>query len=131
MKIHREIRDQIIAHARKEAPLEACGYLASKDGIVVKHYALTNTDKSEEHFSFDPKEQFETVRDARKNGLEVSAVYHSHPVSPARPSEEDKRLAYDPNISYVIVSLAGGGVDVKSFRIVPSAVTPEPIEIIG
>lgn len=130
MKIKKEIKEQIVAHAKREAPLEACGYLAGKDGIIVKHYALTNIDKSEEHFSFDPKEQFETVRDARKNGLEVSAVYHSHPASPARPSEEDKRLAYDPHISYVIISLAGGGVDVKSFRIVHSTATPDPIEII-
>ena len=130
MKIKNEIREKIIAHAQKEAPLEACGYLAGKGGVVVKHYALTNIDKSEEHFSFDPKEQFETVRDARKSGLEVSAVYHSHPASPARPSEEDRRLAYDPNISYVIISLAGGGVDVKSFRIAHSAVTPESIEIV-
>lgn len=130
MKIKRDILDKIIAHAQKEAPLEACGYLAGKNGIIVKHYALTNIDKSEEHFSFDPKEQFETVRDARQNGLEMSAIYHSHPATPARPSEEDKRLAYDPNISYVIISLAERTADVKSFRIANSAVTPENIEII-
>jgi proteasome lid subunit RPN8/RPN11 len=130
MKIKRDILDKIIAHAQKEAPLEACGYLAGKDGIIVKHYELTNTDKSEEHFSFDPKEQFETLRDARQNGLEMSAVYHSHPATPARPSEEDKRLAYDPNIRYVIISLADGMADVRSFRIVNSAVTPEYIETV-
>ena len=130
MKIKKDIRDKIIAHAQREAPIEACGYLAGKDGVIVKHYELTNTDKSEEHFSFDPKEQFDTVRDARANGLEVGAVYHSHPASPARPSEEDKRLAYDPNISYVIISLANGREDVRSSRIVNSVVTPENIEII-
>jgi len=128
--MQKSIRDQIIAHAKKGVPIEVCGYLAGKEGVINKHYALTNIDKSEEHFSFDPKEQFATVKDARRNGMEVYAVYHSHPVTPARPSEEDIRLAYDPGISYVIVSLADGGEDVKSFKIQNATVEPEAIEVI-
>ncbi len=131
MKIKKEISDKIIAHAKQLAPIEACGYLASQDGIVCKHYELINIDNSEEHFSFDPKEQFNTVKDARTNGLDVSAVYHSHPATPARPSQEDIRLAYDPNISYVIVSLADGKEDVKSFKIVDGKVDPEEVEIVA
>ena len=131
MKVKKEIIDNIIAHAEGGAPLEICGYLASKDGVVIKHYELTNIDQSEDHFSFDPKEQFDTVKDARANGYDLCAVYHSHPVTPARPSQEDIRLAYDPNISYVIVSLADGGQDVKSFKIKDAQVTPEDIEVIS
>jgi hypothetical protein len=52
-------------------------------------------------------------------------------VSPARPSQEDIRLAYDPYISYVIISLADGGEDVKSFKIKDGQVIPENIEIVG
>lgn len=130
MKIKKDIVEKIIAHAKKLTPIEACGYLASQDDIVSKHYELTNTDKSEEHFSFDPAEQFSTVKDARANGFEVCAVYHSHPATPARPSKEDIKLAYDPNISYVIASLADEGEDVKSFKIKDGQVTPEDIEII-
>ena len=130
MKIKKDIADKIIAHAKSGTPIEMCGYLASQDGLINKHYELTNVDSSEDHFTFDPKEQFETVKDARNNGLEVCAVYHSHPVTPARPSQEDIRLAYDPNISYVIISLVDGGEDVKSFKIKDAQVTPEPIEIV-
>jgi len=130
MKLEKNIRDQIISHAKKGLPLEVCGYLAGKDGVINKHYELTNIDQSKEHFSFDPKEQFAAIKDARTNDLEVYAVYHSHPATPARPSQEDIRLAYDPSISYVIVSLADGGEDVKSFKIKDSAVEPEDIEII-
>lgn len=130
MKIKKEIHQKIIAHAKAGTPIEVCGYLASKDGVISKHYELTNIDQSEDHFSFDPKEQFETVKDARNNGFDLSAVYHSHPVTPARPSQEDIRLAYDPNISYVIVSLADGGEDVKSFKIKDGEVTPEEVKII-
>ena len=130
MKIKRETLAKIVNHAQKIAPIEACGYLAAKDGIVNKHYELTNIDQSEVHFSFDPKEQFAAIKDARAQGLEVVAVYHSHPASPARPSGEDIRLAYDPNISYVIVSLANGQEDVKSFKIKNSQVSSETIEIL-
>lgn len=130
MRIKKEIYNSIIAHARKLAPIEACGYLAGQNGTITKHYELTNIDQSEEHFSFDPAEQFVTVKDARANGLEVCAVYHSHPVTPARPSQEDIRLAFDPEISYVIVSLADGSEDVRSFKIRGAQVTPENIEIV-
>ena len=53
----------------------------------------------------DPKEQFAALKDARANGVEIIGNFHSHPESPSRPSEEDKRLAYDPNIEYLILSL--------------------------
>ena len=130
MQIRKKIIDKIIAHAKKDAPIEACGYLASQNGVFSRHYEMTNIDQSEEHYSFDQTEQFKSVKDARADGFEVSAVYHSHPVTPATPSEEDIRLAYDPNYSYVIVSLADGGEDVKSFKIKDGQVLPEDIEII-
>lgn len=130
MKIQKDVRDKIVEHARRQAPVEACGYLGAKDGVVCRHYELTNVDQSPEHFSFDPKEQFDTVRDARSRGLEICAVYHSHPATPARPSAEDIRLAYDPSISYVIISLAGGRENVKSFRISGAKAAPEPIELV-
>ncbi len=130
MKMEKGIRDQIVDHAKRDAPIEVCGYLAGKGGVITRHYELTNVDQSEEHFSFDPKEQFATVKSARAEGLEIYAVYHSHPATPARPSQEDIRLAYDPNISYVIVSLAEGKQDVKAFHIRDGAVTPDPIECV-
>ena len=130
MKLDRAVRDGMIAHARQQAPLEACGYLAEQDGIIVRHYPLTNADASEEHYSLRPEEQFATVRKIRSAGLKLRAVYHSHPASPARPSEEDIKLAYDPEISYVIVSLLGGQEEVRSFSIIGTLVTKEDIEII-
>ncbi len=130
LKINQDIFDAIVNHARNEAPLEACGYLGEGgDGLVVKHYPLTNVDASEEHYSLSPEEQFAAVRQMRAAGLKLRAIYHSHPASPARPSEEDIRLAYDPDISYVIVSLAGSQTAIKSFRIREAAVEIEEIEV--
>lgn len=55
--------------------------------------------------SIDPKEQLAAVKDMRANGLVPLGNWHSHPESPSRPSEEDKRLAYDSTASYMILSL--------------------------
>ncbi len=66
----------------------------------------------------------------REKGLKPAAVYHSHPETPARPSEEDIRLAFDPDLSYVIVSLADPRASVNSFKINDNNVDPEIIEII-
>jgi proteasome lid subunit RPN8/RPN11 len=130
ISIKQSVLDQIVAHAKDEFPNEACGYLAGNDGEVTFGYGLTNIDHSPEHFSFDPSEQFLTVKNARSKGLQIMANYHSHPETPARPSEEDIRLAYDPEISYFIISLANNQFDVKSFKIKNSIVEKEEIVII-
>ena len=117
IQIKREISDQIIKHAQKELPNEACGYLAEQNGIIIKAFEMTNIDKSPEHFSFEPAEQFSVFREVRKLGLSIIANYHSHPSTPSRPSEEDIRLAYDPDISYVIISLAENDPVIRSFKI--------------
>ncbi len=100
---------KILAHAVKELPDEACGLIAGTveggDKKIKKVYLLTNIDHSNEHFSLDPKEQLEAIKDMRKNGFVPLGNWHSHPESPSRPSEEDKRLAFDSKASYLILSL--------------------------
>ncbi|HEB49225.1 MAG TPA: M67 family peptidase [Desulfobulbus sp.] len=130
MKIESRVIKAMIEHARRELPHEACGYLAAEGGTVVRHYELTNTDRAADHFSMDPGEQFAAIGDMRSRNLRPVAVYHSHPATPARPSTEDIRLAFDPDISYVIVSMAGPDPVTRSFRIRKGRVYPEEIEII-
>ena len=117
IKIPRDIVDAIIQQAVRELPNEACGLLVGKENEVTKQFPLTNIDESPEHFSFDPSEQFNVLRFARAESLGIIANYHSHPSSPARPSDEDIRLAYDPTIVYIIVSLAAEQPSVKAFHI--------------
>jgi proteasome lid subunit RPN8/RPN11 len=121
--------ESIIEHARKDAPIEACGYLAEKDGIVSAAAPLTNIDASHEHFTLDPAEQFAALKRMRAEGLKLKGVYHSHPATPARPSDEDLRLANDPNLSYMIVSLATIEPGIKSFHIQNSMATEEELTI--
>lgn len=128
MKIKTEILEKIKLHAKSTYPIEACGYLAAKDDLIENIYEMKNIDNSEEHFSFDPEEQIAVYLDSKKQGLKLTATYHSHPYTPARPSEEDIKLAYDPNLIYIIASLQTEEIDIKAFRIVDGKVTKEPIE---
>jgi proteasome lid subunit RPN8/RPN11 len=129
MKLACAARDEIIAHARQDAPIEACGYLAEKDGVVDRVFRLTNADAAPEHYTLVPAEQFAAVREMRKSGYELRAVYHSHPATHARMSREDLRLAFDCGLSYVIVSLAGEEPTVNSFTISDGAALEEKIEM--
>lgn len=118
-------------HGRREMPNEACGYLAAgEDGRVCRHFELTNRDAAPDHFTMDPAEQFAAIREMRAAGLQPVAVYHSHPETPARPSEEDIRLANDPNTVYVIVTLLEQGDPVRAFRINQGQVSEVPLRVV-
>jgi proteasome lid subunit RPN8/RPN11 len=128
--IPQEILDGLAAHALRELPNEACGLLAGNGSAVVAHYPMANVDRSPEHFSLDPKEQFRVLREARSHGWQIVASYHSHPQTPARPSEEDIRLAFDPDTVYIILSLQEREKpDIKAFSIRGGKV--EPVEIVS
>ena len=108
--ITKEDFDRIYAYALSQLPDEACGLVAGtdlEDGTreIRKVYLLTNTDHTNEHFSIDPREQLRAVRDMRAQGLIPLGNWHSHPETPSRPSEEDKRLANDKKATYLILSL--------------------------
>ena len=109
LKLKKEHYDEILKHCVAGLPNEACGLIAGTiDGEIKKIekvYLLTNVDASREHFMIDPKEQLAAIKDARANHYTMLGHFHSHPESPSRPSEEDKRLAYDATAEYLILSL--------------------------
>lgn len=112
-----DIKQQLFDHALSLNPIESCGYLAGKDAEVSHFYPMTNVDNSPEHFSFDPKEQFTVVKQARRDGLSLIAVYHSHPETPARLSDEDLALFNDPDPVYIIVSLKDDKPTMAGFKV--------------
>ncbi len=114
IEIKKEDFDRIVQYAVSELPDEACGLIAGTDrpdGVreIQKVYLLTNVDHTNEHFTIDPREQLTSIKDMRANGLTPLGNWHSHPETPSRPSEEDKRLANDSRASYLILSLAEEG----------------------
>lgn len=126
--------EKIVAHAEKELPNEACGLIGGTingdSKKIKKVYLLTNIDHSNEHFSLDPKEQLAAIKDMRQNGLVPLGNWHSHPESPPRPSDEDKRLAYDSKASYMILSLMDSQNPVlNSFKITGDTAEKEELVI--
>jgi proteasome lid subunit RPN8/RPN11 len=95
----------MVKQVKAEAPIEACGILAGSNGRVEKLYKMTNAERRSDHFMMEPEEQFAVVKDVRASGLEMLAIYHSHPQTPSRPSSEDVRLAVTPDVAHVILSL--------------------------
>ncbi|MBW2220250.1 MAG: M67 family metallopeptidase [Deltaproteobacteria bacterium] len=129
LKIPGDIFEQMVQQAKAEAPIEACGILAGRGGGVEKLYQMTNTDQSHDHFMMEPQEQFKVVKDIRAANLEMLAIYHSHPETPARPSVVDIRLALTPGVVYVIVSLKDAEPVTKGFLIENNSVIEVPVEI--
>ena len=131
LKIPKQIHDDMIAHAKEGFPLEVCGILGGTGDTVSAIYRMTNTDASNEHFMMEPKEQFAVVKDLRVKELAMLAIYHSHPETPARPSEEEIKLALTPDVSYLIISLADAEKPViKSYKISSGNVAAETLETI-
>ena len=130
LEIPTNIFERMVAQAKALAPIEACGILAGKDNKAEKLFEMTNADNRSDHFMMEPKEQFAVVEDIRSAGLEMLAIYHSHPETPARPSAEDIRLALTPDVIYVIVSLQGANAPaVKGLLIENGTVTEVPVKI--
>ena len=130
MEIRDDVIKSVIAQAKKDAPIESCGLLLGKDGQVTENYWMENVDHSSEHFSFAPKDQFAALKYARSKRLKILANWHSHPASPSRPSQEDIRLANDPNIRYAIISLLDGQIHFNSFKIVGGEVVDKEVHYV-
>lgn len=120
VKLRRAAYDVLLAHARACLPEEACGLVAGRIGqgakVIERVFPCENADHSNVHFTIDPHDQLKAVKEARSEGLALIGNFHSHPETPSRQSEEDKRLAYDHSASYLILSLRGGRPVLNSFH---------------
>lgn len=130
ISIKREDIEIVLEHARDENPREACGILAGNNGIVEKVYRMKNKDLSSVSYLMDSMEQFAVMKEMRGKGLDIVGIYHSHTSSVAFPSETDIELAFYPEASYLIVSLANKEPQVRSFRIKDGKVEEEEIRIL-
>lgn len=127
--IPKRILEEMVNHAKKEFPFEACGILAGKNGEVSKLYPLQNEERSEVSYFASPREQIKAFKKMREEKLELVGIYHSHPNSPAKPSQRDVELAFYPEAVYLIVSLKSPDMpEVKAYRLTKEKV--EEVEIV-
>jgi proteasome lid subunit RPN8/RPN11 len=121
---------EMIRHAQREYPNEACGLLAGRDSRVEKVYQMTNAEHSPVTYRLDPEEQFRAFMEIEEAGWELLAIYHSHSHSSAYPSATDLELAFYPDSLYLIISLADRDQPIiRAFRIVEGVVEDERVEI--
>ncbi len=118
--------EELVAHAREEAPNECCGILWGRDGTVEEVARADNPRKSPYGYELDARSLLR-ANELDEEGYEVG-VYHSHPRSPAEPSQTDINLATYPHWLYLIVSLAGDP-EVRAWRIADGRPSEEEIAV--
>ena len=135
IRLNKDLYNELTAYAREHLPEEACGLIAGTEEEgqreIKKIYYLENIDHSTDHFTLDPKDQMAAIKDMRALGLKPLGNWHSHPVSPSRPSDEDIRLAFDSKASYLILSLMTDEAVLNSFHIAEGQVEKEDLRIIS
>jgi proteasome lid subunit RPN8/RPN11 len=133
IEFRREMIDEIVAHARGEAPNECCGIVATSDGRAVRLYRATNAEASPFRFVIDSRDQLRIMNEIDDSGLGLGAIYHSHTRSEAYPSQTDINFAESwPGVVWVIVSLQdSASPDVRAFAIEGSKVSEIGLEVTG
>ena len=133
IRLSEKIYKSMISHADAGFPNEACGILAGnlKQGTTLEFFSMKNLDESSISYFMDPKEQLLVFKKMREKGLEMTGIFHSHVASEPYPSQKDVRLAFYPEVSYLIVSLSDRKNPVlRSFRIQEEKITEEEIIIL-
>jgi proteasome lid subunit RPN8/RPN11 len=111
---------EVIEHAREEAPLECCGLLAGYStggvGTATARYSIENAVRSSTEYETDARQMLFAFRSMRERGIELLAIYHSHPASAPVPSRRDvERNTYGESALHLIVSLAGAEPEVRGW----------------
>jgi [CysO sulfur-carrier protein]-S-L-cysteine hydrolase len=131
MRISRALLDEVIAHARAEAPNECVGMVASRDGEAVAVHRAANKAASPLRYEIDGMEQYRIQTAIEDAGMELGAIYHSHTRSAPYPSQTDINLAFYPESLYVIVGVKDRDApEVKAYRIVKGQVSEAELEVL-
>jgi [CysO sulfur-carrier protein]-S-L-cysteine hydrolase len=114
-----ELRAELRTHAEEEAPNEACGLLAFRDGVAERYVRGRNAAASPYRFELEVEPEAWFLED---DGYEL-AVFHSHLSSPPRPSRTDvENIGLWEGRPYVILALHTG--EVAGWRISEGRVEP-------
>ena len=131
MRVPRQMVEEMIAHAREEAPNECCGMIGGAEGSATSVYRSINAEASPLRYSLDASDQFRIMKEMEKRGEELVGIYHSHTGSAAYPSQTDVNLAAYPDAVYVIVSLEDPqNPDVKGFWIRDGQIDEAELDVI-
>lgn len=133
LRIPRTLHRAIIEEARRASPLECCGLLAGNGLEAQRCYPLRNELESAVEYWSDPRDLLAAFRDMRERGLELVAIYHSHPCTPPAPSRTDlERNLYGDTV-HLILSLVKEPPEMRAYRLgdkdydeIPWELIPQP-----
>ena len=132
LELAADLYDDLVDHARDDAPFEVCGLLAGPPGEVVKAYRIPNAARSMTFYNMEPKPMLSAMREIDDRDWELLGIYHSHTHTEAYPSNTDVELAAYPGVAYVIVSLQDPrGAVVRAFDIDGDRVTERTVHRAG
>lgn len=131
MRIPRAVYDELVAHARSQAPREACGLVLGHGDRPERFVPTDNEDpRPEVRYRIPPAQLLRHLRAAEEGGEDLVAIFHSHPRTEAYPSATDVALAHYPDARYLIVSLAAPDRPVlRAFLIRDGLVEEEPVHV--
>ncbi len=129
MRIPRELYEEIVAHALRDAPNECCGMIASRDGQAVSVHRADNALASPYAYEISSEDLYRIQMEIDDADLELGAIYHSHTRSDPYPSQTDINLAFYPDAVYVIVGVAGEEPVVKTWTIRDGQVAEAELEV--
>jgi proteasome lid subunit RPN8/RPN11 len=129
MRMPQALFDEMVAHARADAPNECCGMIASQNGAAVTIHPAQNAAASPLRYEIDGAEQYRIQMAIDDAGHDLGAIYHSHTRSAPYPSQTDINLAFYPDALYVIVGLAGDDAEVRAFEIRGGRVAEADLEV--
>jgi proteasome lid subunit RPN8/RPN11 len=123
--------DQIVAHAREDAPNECCGLIGGRDGRATSLHRARNEFASPLRYNVHPQDLLRITGEIERRGEELAGIYHSHTRSEAYPSQTDVNLAANwPDPLYLICSLADPERPVvRAFTIRDGAIEEADLEI--
>ncbi|HWQ46753.1 MAG TPA: M67 family metallopeptidase [Longilinea sp.] len=110
-------RNTILAWVQAHLPEEACGMLGGCNGIIQHIIPITNVAHSPIEFSMDGLEQLNAMQTLEAQGLEITAIFHSHPNGPILPSDRDIATYYYPDSVMLIAAPTPSGWDLFAYRI--------------
>lgn len=123
--------EEMLAHVKEQAPLEACGLLSGRDDRVEKVYLVENQAKSPQQFVMDPLQQLRVFEEIEEDGLELAAIFHSHPAGPEAVSATDVEQAAYPVVHIVLARQNGSETwSARGFWIENRAVTEVNLQIL-
>jgi len=103
LEMTRRQLDDMVAHARDEAPLECCGIIGGAGDRALATYRTRNIDQSRVHYTIHPEDHYRVTREIEDvREWDVLGFYHSHPASEAFPSSTDIRHALGSSRSRVV-----------------------------